>query len=917
MKKVAVLFLLVLSLNAQDPYDFRWNHSYNNNGTKSITITLTLETHTPADEMVTIQFWKSGAENSPHEQRTLPWCCSPNDGRSFAIMTKVGTNQWQAIVDLDTTLVSANATSQSAYHYFYGRNTGNQENKDIEYARTGDISNTRQLDFGWHTRASLVQEDTLTAWFAWPTDGVIETINTSTYLSTPPADLNTTTFMAGGGMTDFWRSYWNPFIGNYLDNMVRNLNANWIMFVPGPKITQHHPTVTVIRDHSVNSMPEQDIKKVITEAHNRGLKVFWYSLGAGAADGNYDHSKVDAAWYVDYANAMRPEIIWQATLAETHGVEMIGITPYPTTSQLKDEHLATIDSVAEVILNEVRAIYSGKITILWASETPELDIYGKVDYINYTLETYGLQHFGLTNTSNPSVSDLLQPMRNKVGKMKSAYTKYGKPFVYSFIQSASYDGMVTANTVITEAQEEYQPDDTNYPLDFQEQADGIEAMQQVIGENDWIAGAFYFNYKVWAVNWKSWNIRGKPAQKVAAKWWRWHAPNNVHLTTSINDEATVTPFHKGGTLSLASGSYVLSKDTTVTVTATADDNYKFVKWTGDASGTSSSVTVTMDADKAISAIFEVTNQTPVIAAVSDVTIKEDADTTITLSATDEEGNAITYSAKSDTSAVAASVSSTTLTLTPVTHWNGTATITAYASDSYSKGSTSFKLTVTPVNDTPTAFEWVSSISDTVNITQSNLADTYTLQWGASTDPIEGDSISYLIYAKIGVSPPEEIYDTTSTSVQITYEEFLENVFEPFPTVSAATVKFSVSATDGKDTVKVTGDDRVLFVNRYEYLSIAAEGIPLEFALHENYPNPFNPTTTLRFDLPEVSDITLTIYNMLGQKVKTFNMQSTPAGYHSVKWDATNDSGDPVGAGVYLYQLQTKDFVKTRKMVLLK
>jgi hypothetical protein len=93
--------------------------------------------------------------------------------------------------------------------------------------------------------------------------------------------------------------------------------------------------------------------------------------------------------------------------------------------------------------------------------------------------------------------------------------------------------------------------------------------------------------------------------------------------------------------------------------------------------------------------------------------------------------------------------------------------------------------------------------------------------------------------------------------------------------------------------------------------------PTEYALHDNYPNPFNPTTTLRFDLPEVSDVTLTIYNMLGQKVRTFNMQSTPAGYHSVKWNATNDYGDPVGAGVYLYQLQTKDFVKTRKMVLLK
>jgi len=94
-------------------------------------------------------------------------------------------------------------------------------------------------------------------------------------------------------------------------------------------------------------------------------------------------------------------------------------------------------------------------------------------------------------------------------------------------------------------------------------------------------------------------------------------------------------------------------------------------------------------------------------------------------------------------------------------------------------------------------------------------------------------------------------------------------------------------------------------------------IPAEYSIHQNYPNPFNPTTTLRFDLPEVSDVTLTIYNMLGQKVRTFNYQNTSAGYHSVTWDATNDLGQQVGAGVYLYQLQAKDFVKTRKMVLLK
>ena len=76
-------------------------------------------------------------------------------------------------------------------------------------------------------------------------------------------------------------------------------------------------------------------------------------------------------------------------------------------------------------------------------------------------------------------------------------------------------------------------------------------------------------------------------------------------------------------------------------------------------------------------------------------------------------------------------------------------------------------------------------------------------------------------------------------------------------------------------------------------------------------------TLRRFDLPEVSDANLVIYNMLGQKVRTFQMNNISAGTHTIKWNATNDLGEPVSAGVYLYQFQAKGFIKNRKMVLLK
>ena len=85
----------------------------------------------------------------------------------------------------------------------------------------------------------------------------------------------------------------------------------------------------------------------------------------------------------------------------------------------------------------------------------------------------------------------------------------------------------------------------------------------------------------------------------------------------------------------------------------------------------------------------------------------------------------------------------------------------------------------------------------------------------------------------------------------------------------------------------------------------------------NYPNPFNPVTKLRYTIPKNSLVSIIIYDMLGRQVKTLVNQTQNAGYASVIWDATNDYGKPVSAGIYLYQIQTGEYIQTKKMVLLK
>ena len=103
----------------------------------------------------------------------------------------------------------------------------------------------------------------------------------------------------------------------------------------------------------------------------------------------------------------------------------------------------------------------------------------------------------------------------------------------------------------------------------------------------------------------------------------------------------------------------------------------------------------------------------------------------------------------------------------------------------------------------------------------------------------------------------------------------------------------------------------------QQLSTPIFNYPDKYKLKNCYPNPFNPITTLRYELPEDALVNITIYDMMGRKVKTLiNDQQTP-GYRSTQWNATNDVNSPVSAGIYLYMIQAGDFRQTKKMVLLK
>jgi len=94
-------------------------------------------------------------------------------------------------------------------------------------------------------------------------------------------------------------------------------------------------------------------------------------------------------------------------------------------------------------------------------------------------------------------------------------------------------------------------------------------------------------------------------------------------------------------------------------------------------------------------------------------------------------------------------------------------------------------------------------------------------------------------------------------------------------------------------------------------------LPSSYSLSQNYPNPFNPTTSISFHLPRTTDVKLEIFNIIGQRVTTLLDGEFKAGDHIVRWDGKNSNDQPVASGIYLYRLRAKDFVATKKMVMLK
>ena len=221
---------------------------------------------------------------------------------------------------------------------------------------------------------------------------------------------------------------------------------------------------------------------------------------------------------------------------------------------------------------------------------------------------------------------------------------------------------------------------------------------------------------------------------------------------------------------------------------------------------------------------------------------------------------------------------------------------------------------------PEPFELVfPSDNAHVGITRHNYLDTLYFAWNQAIDP-DGDKVTYRReltgdlqeYIKFIVTSDEE---STTNMYRIPYhhiEHYMHTAGVEFVQGT-----WTIVASDGGMDTYASNGPFLLTIDASAYAVDDEAVLPESFALHANYPNPFNPTTTISYDLPEQAQVTLGIYDVLGKQIKTLVNQSQDAGNRIAVWDGTDELGRSVSAGVYLYRIQAGEFSQTRKMLLLK
>ena len=197
--------------------------------------------------------------------------------------------------------------------------------------------------------------------------------------------------------------------------------------------------------------------------------------------------------------------------------------------------------------------------------------------------------------------------------------------------------------------------------------------------------------------------------------------------------------------------------------------------------------------------------------------------------------------------------------------------------------------------TPSSYGGTSNVGGQYISNASTQFNVYTLEW-----------------------TPEQMIFSVNGYVHYTYNPNPQNS-ETWPFDAPQYLLMNIAIESSITSSFTETEMEIDYVRVYEAstLSNQTETVPVYFNAVQNFPNPFNPLTTLKYDLLEDSFVEITIYDMLGNVVNNLVNRNQMQGYKSVQWNATNNQGQPVSTGLYFYTIQAGDFIQTKKMLLLK
>ncbi len=299
------------------------------------------------------------------------------------------------------------------------------------------------------------------------------------------------------------------------------------------------------------------------------------------------------------------------------------------------------------------------------------------------------------------------------------------------------------------------------------------------------------------------------------------------------------------------------------------------------------------------------NYPPEFNPIPNQVLQEDHTIIVSFNCMDVNSDSIQISMDVDTSLGDFLLTQNSLTYTPFENWFGSFPVTLYATDGAFWDTSGFTITVQPVNDSPLPPTITYPVyGDTIFVDSPN-DSLLTLSWHPGLD-VDSDNLEYIVQNRVIypiMFPASPQMTTTDTSVSV-------NIFGHNLNTTIFGFQCTVFAHDG--LVSSPFDTTFFYINR-TWLGVEDVALlPAKYALNQNYPNPFNPSTKIDYELPQRSDVQITIYNILGKKMTTLVSETQEAGYKSVVWDASN-----VASGMYFYQIISEDFIQTKKMVLLK